>query len=152
MVATHVDRFATAVGRGLLAGLAGTAVMTLVQMLEMKLSGEPSSDTPAKAVEKVLDLEPRNARAEQRLTNLVHFAYGTGWGAVRGLLPLAVGRFATQSHLLMVWGAGLAMLPALRLAPPVFQWSNKQVGRDFVHHAVYAFATGVTYDWLAHRR
>lgn len=148
MLASRLDSLAAAAGRGLVAGLAGTAVMTLIQMIETKLSGESASDTAAKAAEKVLDIEPRHERAEQGLTQLVHFAYGTGWGAVRGLLPFAVGRFATQSHLLLVWGAGLAMLPSLGLAPPVPQWSNKQISRDFVHHAVYAYATGVVYDWL----
>jgi hypothetical protein len=150
MLATHADRLVASMGRGLVAGLAGTAVMTGFQLLEMKLSGEGPSATPAKAAEKVLAIQPRDARAEERLTNVVHFAYGTGWGAVRGLLAqLGFGRrLSTHAHLLMVWGAGLAMLPALELAPPVTKWSKKQVGRDLLHHCVYAWATGLVYDWL----
>lgn len=149
MIASRLEGLAASVGRGLVAGLAGTAVMTVIQMIEMKLAGRAPSGTPAKAAERVLDIEPRDPRAAQRFNQLVHFAYGTGWGAVRGVLPYVVGRFATQSHLVMVWSAGLAALPVLGMAPPVVQWSNEQIRRDFVHHAVYAYATGCVYDWLA---
>lgn len=153
MLATHVEELAASVGRGLLAGLAGTAVMTAVQLFEMKLSGSSPSAAPAEAAEKVLGIEPKDARAEERLSNLIHFAYGTGWGAVRGALQrLGLGgRAATHMHLMLVWGAGIAMFPALGLAPPVTRWSSKQVTRDFLHHAVYAVTTGVVYDWLEHR-
>lgn len=148
MLASRLEGLAACVGRGLVAGLAGTAVMTVIQMIEMKLAGNTPSETPAKAAEKVLDIESRSPRAEQRLSQLMHFAYGTGWGAVRAVLPRVTGRFATQSHLLIVWGTGLTMLPVLGLSPPVLQWSNAQIRRDFVHHAVYAYATGLVYDWL----
>ena len=45
-------------GKGLFAGVAGTAAMTVSSTLEMKLSGRPASQTPAEAAEKVLQVEP----------------------------------------------------------------------------------------------
>lgn len=44
-------------GKGLFAGAAGTAAMTVTSTLEMKLSGRGASDTPAQAAEAVLSPE-----------------------------------------------------------------------------------------------
>jgi hypothetical protein len=73
-------------GKGLFAGAAGTAAMTVSSTLEMKLSGRGASQTPAQAAEKVLEVEPEDEGAEGRFSNLVHWGYGTGWGGVRGFL------------------------------------------------------------------
>jgi hypothetical protein len=65
-------------GKGMFAGVAGTAAMTVSSTLEMKLSGRPASQTPAEAAEKVLQVEPVSEDAEARFSNLVHWGYGTG--------------------------------------------------------------------------
>lgn len=49
----------SAIGRGLLAGIAGTAAITAAQNLDMKLSGRKPSDAPAVVEGKVLGVEPR---------------------------------------------------------------------------------------------
>ena len=46
----------------------------------MKLSGRGASQTPAQAVEEVLDVQPEDEETETRFSNLVHWGYGTGWG------------------------------------------------------------------------
>lgn len=46
---------ASNVGKGLFAGLAGTAAMTVSSTLEMKLSGRGASQTPAQGSEAVLE-------------------------------------------------------------------------------------------------
>lgn len=148
-----LGNLAGSVGRGMAAGLVGTGVMTLVQMIEMKLQDREASTAPADAFEKVMGVKPRSESAEQRLTQVVHFAYGTGWGAVRGLLggaglPAAL---ATPAHLGMVWGAAAVMLPRLDIAPPVRAWGAKGIAKDVMHHAVYAVATGLAYEWLERR-
>lgn len=52
------------VGAGVLAGLAGTAVMTAFQKLvEMPLTGRDDSYAPADFVERVLPFTPRLTRA-----------------------------------------------------------------------------------------
>ena len=43
----HIARAAALLGTGLTAGLAGTAVMTAVQTVEMKVSGREGSSMPA---------------------------------------------------------------------------------------------------------
>lgn len=142
---------AGALGRGLAAGLFGTAVMTAVQMIEMKVRDREPSTAPADAVKKIFGIEPKDERAEQRLAQLVHFAYGTAWGGVRGVLDEAgLGKVGGPvAHFLAVWGAAAAMLPALDLAPPPTEWSGEQIATDALHHAVYAAATSAAYEWLS---
>lgn len=141
---------ASAIGKGVVSGLVGTAVLTVAQRIEMALSGREGSSAPAKAVEKVLDLEPRSEKAEERLSSLSHWAYGTSWGAVRGLLSAAGlrGPAATVTHFGLVWGAALGMLPALGIAPPATEWEKEQVLQDAGFHALYAVATGLAYGYL----
>ncbi len=150
----RIGHVAGSLGRGLVAGLIGTGVMTLAQTVEMKLRGREPSLAPAHAVEKTFGIEPRSEDAEQRLNQMTHFAYGSAWGLARALLGSAgVGAAAANSlHLLLVWGAALAMLPRLDLAPPVREWSKAEVAQDLGMHALYALATGAAYEWLERRR
>ena len=48
----------------------------------------------------------------------------------------------------MVWGASLAMLPALGIAKPFWRWGAKEVAIDALHHTVYAAATDGAYRLL----
>jgi hypothetical protein len=111
---------ASNIGKGLFAGLAGTAAMTVSSTLEMKLSGRAASETPAQAAEAVLNVEPKDEDSTARFSNLVHWGYGTGWGGVRGLLASAglSGPLATAAHLGLVWGAEQVVLPALDVSAP----------------------------------
>lgn len=145
-----LGRITGAIGRGLVAGAAGTAAMTVSSTIEMKLRGREASSVPADAVEEVLDVEPKDEEAKERLGNLAHFGYGTGWGAARGLLGITPlpHPAATAAHFGLVWGAGLTMLPVLKLAPPPQKWGAKELAVDALHHAVYAVATGLAFFGL----
>ena len=80
----------------------------------------------------------------------MHWGYGTGWGAVRGLLATAglSPRAATAAHLTAIWGQEIVMLPALGVAPPITRWEKEEVAIDLFHHVVYATATGIAYGVL----
>lgn len=138
------------VGKGLFAGLFGTVAMTVSSTAEMKIRGRPASNAPAVAAGKVLGVEPRDEEGEARFSTLVHWGYGTGWGAVRGLVGSAglEGPAAAAAHFGAVWGAEQVMLPALDVAPPFWTWGAKEVGIDAFHHLVYATATSVAYSVL----
>jgi hypothetical protein len=141
---------AASVGKGLFAGVVGTAAMTVSSTLEMKFRGRPGSSAPAQAAGKVLGVEPTGEAEAARFSNLVHWGYGTSWGAVRGLIGAAglEGPGAAAVHLGAVWGTEQVMLPALGVAPPFWQWGAKEVAIDALHHLVYASATGVAYTVL----
>ena len=115
---------ACALGQGLVAGAVGTAAMTVSSTVEMKLRHRKPSDVPARAAGRILGVEPIGEAERQKFSNLVHWAYGTVWGAARGLLAAVglSGRRAAAFHFGAVWGGELVALPALRVVPPAWRW------------------------------
>ena len=143
------SNLATAIGKGLVAGFAGTAAMTVSSTLEARLRGRAPSSAPARATAKVLGIkEFEDEIAKARFNDLSHWGYGTGWGVVRGLLGAAglPPARATAAHGAAVWGSAAVTLPALDVAPPFVFWGKEEVAIDLLHHAVYAVATGVAYE------
>ena len=135
-------------GKGLVAGFAGTAAMTLSSTLEARWRGRAASSAPARATAKVLGIRSfEDATAQARFNDLSHWGYDTGWGVVRGLLA-GIGlspRAATAAHGAAIYGAAQVTLPALEIAPPVVFWPKEEIAIDAFHHAVYAAATGLAY-------
>ena len=150
-----VASVADAIGKGLVAGFAGTAAMTLSSTLEAKLRGREPSSAPARATAKVLGIkEFEDPVAQARFNDLSHWGYGTGWGVLRGLLDAAGLRpkAATAAHGAAIYGAAQITLPALEIAPPSVFWPKEEIAIDAFHHAVYATATGVAYELINGRR
>jgi hypothetical protein len=144
-------KLARTIGKGALAGFAGTAVMTVSSTLEAKLRKRAASTAPARAAQKVLGIkEFQSPRDVARFSDLVHWGYGTGWGVVRALLgELGLGpRLATPAHFAALWGSELVMLPTLEVAPPAYLWPKQEVAIDVFHHLVYAGATAYAYERL----
>jgi len=146
----QIGDIAGAVGKGLAAGAFGTAAMTVSSTLEMKVRQREGSSAPAVAAAKVLGVEPEGDAAQARFSNLVHWTYGTSWGAVRGVLgAVGLGGVAGAAvHLAVVWGNELVMLPRLEVAPPVREWGATELGIDGFHHVVYAAATSAAFVFL----
>jgi hypothetical protein len=150
-----VATLATAIGKGLVAGFAGTAAMTVSSTLEAKLRGRSPSSAPARATAKVLGIKAfEDGIAEARFNDLSHWGYGTGWGVVRGLLAATGmnGKAATAAHGVAIYGAAQVTLPALEIAPPSIFWAKEEIAIDAFHHAVYAAATGIAYELLGNGR
>ena len=142
---------ADGIGKGLFAGLAGTLAITASQTIEMKLRHRAPSDSPAEAAGKVLGVQPRSDTEKKKFSQIVHFGYGTAWGAVRGALAASglPSPVATAIHFAAIFGSAMIMLPALKVAPPVSEWGTEEIAIDGLHHLVYALATGAAYDSLA---
>jgi hypothetical protein len=146
-----IKGLAEAAGKGLAAGVAGTAAMTLSSTLEAKLRGRPFSTAPAQAATKALGIETfDDGAAYARFSNLVHWAYGTGWGIARGMMR-TVGlpaRLATPAHFAALWGSALYTLPKYEVAPPVTEWAADDIAIDVFHHLVYVTAVAAAYELL----
>lgn len=143
-----MQRAGTAVGVGLLAGIAGTLAISLSQKIEMSLTHRQPSTAPADAVEKTLDVKPTDETKRPAVAHRVHWAYGIAWGLARGGFSLLGmhGWRATLAHFGAVWGGSLVLLPALKLAPPVTEESPKAIAIEGLHHAVYAAGAGLAFD------
>ena len=139
------------IGKGLVAGLLGTAAMTVSSSVEARLRGRAASSAPARATAKVLGIKEFDGPlAQARFNDISHWGYGTGWGVVRGLLAVAAlrPRAATAAHGAAIYGAAQVTLPALEIAPPVVFWAKEEIAIDVFHHAVYAAATGLAYSLI----
>ena len=147
----RADTLATAIGRGLVAGLAGTAAMTISSTVEARLRGRAFSTAPARATAKVLGIREFDSDlAQARWNDLSHWGYGTGWGVLRGLLgalPMSP-RTATVAHGAAIYGAAQVTLPALDVVPPSIFWGAKEIAIDAFHHVVYAAVTGAAHTAL----
>jgi len=147
-----VPTVANSIGRGLVAGFAGTAAMTVSSTLEAKLRGRAPSSAPARATAKMLGIkEFEDDIAKARFNDLSHWGYGTSWGVLRGLLG-ATGmpsKAATAAHGAAIYGAAQVTLPALEIAPPSVFWGKEEVAIDAFHHLVYATATGIAYELIS---
>jgi hypothetical protein len=150
-MASGLGGLAGRIGRGLVAGAVGTAAMTVSSTIEQKRREREASTAPADAAAKVLGIEGFcDDAAKSRFSNVVHWAYGTGWGVPRALLDAAglSPAAATAVHGAALWGSEQVMLPALGVAPPLWEWGATEVGVDALHHAVYTVATSVAYEAL----
>ena len=145
------ERLASSIGKGLVAGFAGTAAMTVSSTLEARLRRRQPSSAPARATQKALGITAfEDDLARARFNDLSHWGYGTSWGAVRGLLDAAglAPRAATAVHGAAVWGSAQVTLPALEVAPPAIFWPKQEIAIDLFHHAVYALVSGIAYEQL----
>lgn len=139
-------------GTGLLAGLAGTAAMSLSSRLEERVLGRHTFEPPAETAKHALGIERfESPAAEARFDALARWGYGAGWGLLHGVLR-AVGLPPAAAGLGLhgaVWGSALALLPTHDVAPPVFMRPRKDVASEVWHHVVYAAATGIAFERIA---
>ncbi len=143
--------------RGAVAGAVGTAVMTAYQLAVAKAKGEPVSTPvphrwadappPAQVAKKAAEAVGEGRRFTREdvpmLTNVMHWLYGIGWGAVyaatagrREPRPLAGGLVFG----LAVWAAAYAELVPLGIYEPPWRYPPGELAVDGSYHMVYGLA------------
>jgi hypothetical protein len=135
-------------GIGVLAGLAGTAAMTIAQGAEFALTDAEPSSTPADVADTLKRRVGRGRlkRGHRRAANHgMHWLYGTSWGIPYGIVSAAGDvppEVSGPVFGLLVWGAGLAQLPALGHAPPPWKRSPASLASEALFHVVYGIGAG----------
>ena len=141
----------TAVARGILAGAAGTAAMTAAQTAYYQATGSEPSTTPAEVAKRVIRGVLQRDVSDDRtgvLNHAMHWTYGTSWGALLGLAAAGRRPGAGVAFGLTVWAASLVQLPAMQLAPPVWEYDAKSLLPDVGFHLVYGVAAATAYKRL----
>ena len=92
------------------------------------------------------------SRSAQPAGEAVHFAYGSAWGALYGLVQSSYRRAPGPFGLLfgfVVWLAGPALLvPAMRLMPPPPREHPVRLALMVAGHLVYGLAVAATFEAL----
>lgn len=139
-----------AIGRGVVCGVAGTAVMTAAQTVYYKATGAEGSTTPAEVGKRIIrGVLQREVSDDQTaaLNTVMHWGYGTSWGTLYGIaarqptLGLAFGT--------LVWGASLVELPAMGLSPPIWEMAPGSIAPDLGFHLVYGVAVAAAHRVLS---
>jgi hypothetical protein len=150
-----------ALGRGLLAGVAGTTAITVYQELPAgKGSGERKSwedaPAPAQVARRILKGVLRGDVSTEKiplLTNVMHWAYGIAWGGTYGLVqgtaranPMLAGvGFGTA-----VWAMSYAQLVPMGLYEPPWEYPPRTVAKDLSYH-LYGLGVAAGYETLDSR-
>ncbi|MFL5863374.1 MAG: hypothetical protein ACJ780_21810 [Solirubrobacteraceae bacterium] len=91
-----------------------------------------------------IDPDPRRIPL---LTNIMHWSYGTGWGAVYGVL--AKRRLNGALFGAGVWAMSYVQLVPLGLYEPPWKYPPQQLALDFSYHLVYGVGTQSGHTLLA---
>ncbi len=161
-----------AVGRGLAAGAVGTAFMTLAQELSAKLQSSGDADQqsddqqgddqqghdpweqasmPAKVARRISEGVFEHEVSPERiplLTHGMHWAYGTGWGAVYGLVQGTFGGRSLRRGLTFgsgVWSMSYVQLVPMGLYEPPWKYPPKGIAMEVSYHLVYGLGVAGAY-------
>jgi hypothetical protein len=162
-----------ALGRGVLAGAAGTTAMDLViyrryrrdggaqALLEWELSAGVEDWDGAAAPGQVgrrlveglfqVELAPRWARPAN---NVMHWAYGLAWGAQYGVVAgslRSVGHSAGPALGSVAFATGYVVLPLAKLYKPIWEYDAQTLGKDLSAHVVYGVVTAEAFRLLTRR-
>ena len=136
--------------RGLAAGVAGVAAMTLAEKLEQQITRRPNSFVPAHTLERLLRL-PHKPDAERRWLNwAMHWGQGILLGAARGLMAERglrgpVGSFLFTNLRLL---NDQTLENATGVGAPPWTWPVDEQVIDLLHKGIYGFVTGTVADRL----
>jgi hypothetical protein len=138
-------------GRGLVAGLAGSAAMTAFQrFVEMPLSGRRASYAPAALMTKLLPLGRTPPQARPRLNAAAHVGVGALWGVGQVALSERTGlrgQRAAATAFAVLYGGDVVTNTALGLYAPG-RWSARDWAIDVTNKLVLAQAVGAIHDRL----
>jgi hypothetical protein len=143
--------------RGVIAGAAGTAAMTLAYRAEHAARPEvrgsldyDDSLVPGQIVASVLHLPSVTARGEQELGTLLRWGYGSGFGMMHGFLRRRLGEpWASAIFGGMLMTATFSLFPLLGKTPPPWRWPRDVLATSLGTHAAYVAGVALTNAVLA---
>ncbi len=138
--------------RGVLAGLAGTVVLSLLAGIETQLRGRAPVYEPDQMAGRLANrlLGRRLPRRQQVLVgNFMRWPYGASWGAGLGLFA-RTGRWPQQGIGLgaAVWLFELIALPLSGATPPLRKWEPEEVALDALNTLIYGAVTAGVFRGL----
>ena len=143
-----MNRAIELVGRGVVAGVAGSGVMAAFQkLIEMPITGREPSYQPAKLAQKLLPVHPESDEARTRLNYAAHFTLGAMWGAAYGVAASKGlrGTRAVARVFPAIYTNDVVVSTSLGLTKP-WKWSRQGLIVDLVDKFVQVAATSIIFD------
>ncbi|MGR7024356.1 hypothetical protein [Geodermatophilus sp. URMC 62] len=137
--------------RGALAGLAGTAAMTLAEKVEQQVTGRPDSYVPGRTLIALTTGRrlPESARPPV-VNHVMHWGTGATVGALRGVWSASGlrGWRASAWHTSVRLATDQTLENATGVGNPPWTWSRRDQVVDVAGKALYSFVTGAVADLL----
>ena len=142
----------------ILAGVAGTAVLSLLYGLEHRLRPEhrgpldyDDSLVPGEIVVNILHLPSVTQHEEWEVGEALRWTYGSFFGLGHGLTRrLRAEPGASVIFAATLMGMTLTMFPLLGRTPPPWRWPRGYLLTSLLTHAAYAATVGAVDAWLRH--
>ncbi len=136
---------------GLAAGAIATVIFTIIESLDIAVTGRPSSTVPGEVTVAITGGDPHRDRERVQKLNLpTHFMHGTMLGVVfaaLSLLGLSTVLTTVMFYVLLL-GADWMLYTVLGVTPPPWRWSATDFTRETVLKAFFAAAMGVAFYLL----
>ena len=173
-MSTHHTRLG-AVARGIAAGVVGTGFMTLAQTLPAKLQSSAAgpqdeqsdeqqqgeqdpweqASAPAKVAKRISEgVFDHDVPAERipLLTHAMHWGYGTGWGAVYGIVRGSARPVGPLRHGLLfgtaVWAMSYVQLVPMGIYELPWKYAPKEIAMEVGYHLAYGIGVASTFRML----
>jgi hypothetical protein len=139
-----------AVGFGLLAGVIGTAIMTVAQQIEMGVTQRAPSGVPGEVAARLGGRRLDEVEHPRGLNQMMHWGHGTLMGAVRGLLaiPIASWALATAAFFGLLWVGDVLIYRVLGITDWPWRWERDGLARDIGFKLLYVLATSAAFAAL----
>ena len=140
--------------RSVIAGLAGTAAMTLAyrseHLLRPSVSGSLDYDdslVPGQIVASVLHLGSVTDRTDAELGELLRWGYGSAFGLWHGILRRRLSEpWASLAFGATLMTATFTLFPVLGRTPPPWRWPPDVLATSLGTHAAYVTAVALVDD------
>ncbi len=165
-----ITPFAAVVG-GLVAGTVGTACLDAVNYVKYRRTGGKDSPLawefprvdswdqapdPGKVGKRLIEGFTQRELPDRwagPVSTVMHWSYGSGWGALYGVLAGSLRRPNPLYGLplgAVVWISGYVLLPEGGLYKPIWEYDAKTLAGDLSAHLGYGAGTGTAF-WLITR-
>jgi hypothetical protein len=158
--------------RGVLAGALGTAAMDALWFYRYRRGGGQNGPVVWEFVVGLADWEQAPApalvgkhlyeglfqrelpaRRAALTSNVMHWGYGTAWGALHSLVAASLdGQPVIRCGLLfgaLVWATDYVVLPLAKVYKPVWEYDASTLAKDLSAHLVYGVTTAVAFRLLS---
>jgi hypothetical protein len=142
-----------ALWQGMVAGVAGAAVMTAAEKLEQRLSGRPDSYVPARVLQRLAGMQEQPGRQPRPVNLTMHYGQGALLGILRSIMANVGlrGVWASMMFSVVRLTNDQILENATGVGAPPQTWPRAELAIDLLHKTIYGLATGAVADALAAR-